>query len=762
MRGGLGRILLTAFMLLAIVPLSVVSYLAIVRVQKDMRQAAMDNLALVATSKAEQLQSWLDARGYGLSALTDDPIFREAVRHGQWGDACRILEGLSWRDAGTMAFSLWSADGRTALCTLGDTVSIDVSRALSLTVSVVDEDNRPLAILAAYPYPRALGQAVHAGDVREGQRIRLMAFDELDPVSTADGFSLVLSHPPGDERWLESTPDDAAVWAVYKRGGGFYDDASGVPMMGAFGRLPGRQVALLVEESEEMVTAREDDLAAMLIGSTLAVALLTTVLAAVITRQLTGPIVRLTMSAVQIARGDLSQTVEIDRRDEIGILARAFNIMTAELRSVYSDLERKVAERTSQLTEANRQLRYQAMQLRLSAEVGRVATSILDLDVLLECVTQLILDSYAHVYYVDYVAVLLGDEFGEWVERQVWSGRDAGCGVSLVAIGDDCPVGQTAADGLLRTFGFDNDAVEVAVPLRIGSRVIGVLDLYCSRRDTLSEDDVSVLQSLGDQISVAIENARIYAIEREAVERLSRLDHMRLASLGVGSRELATELNTIIGFSRLILKGADGPLTDLQHADLTAIYKSGYRLLGLIDNVITLSELEGGVIEPERQAVDLEALLEEVLTAAKQRLVEANLTWHRATPLPLLCGDVSLLRQAFLGLITAVAEQATQDNVAVRAYVDQDRADRVCVCIGNGDARQEKETADGILDVVWNQDMEEMSVGLALARQVVALHSGEMRLGFDVEKGLNGVVLLPVPEGWEANSSRLQEGLLDG
>ena len=128
--------------------------------------------------------------------------------------------------------------------------------------------------------------------------------------------------------------------------------------------------------------AREDDLAAMLIGSTLAVALLTAVLAAVITRQLTRPIVRLTMSAVKIAGGDLEQTVELNRRDEIGILARAFNIMTAELRSLYASLEQKVDERTQQLTDVNRELRYKAMQLRLSAEVGRVATSIIDPDLL--------------------------------------------------------------------------------------------------------------------------------------------------------------------------------------------------------------------------------------------------------------------------------------------------------------------------------------------------------------------------------------------
>lgn len=46
------------------------------------------------------------------------------------------------------------------------------------------------------------------------------------------------------------------------------------------------------------------------------------------------------------------------------------------------------------------------------------------------------------------------------------------------------------------------------------------------------------------------------------------------------SHELRTPLNSIIGFSRVILKGIDGPVTDLMQQDLTAIYNSGQHLLG--------------------------------------------------------------------------------------------------------------------------------------------------------------------------------------
>jgi signal transduction histidine kinase len=552
---------------------------------------------------------------------------------------------------------------------------------------------------------------------------RLSPLFPLDEGTAAEaGYSRTVDTPSGDGR-----------------GGGFYGAAPGRSVVAAYQWLPEWQVTLWAEQPREAVLAREDDLAAMLIGSTLAVALLTAVLAAVITRQLTQPIVRLTRSAVKIAGGDLEQTVELDRRDEIGILAQAFNVMTTELRSLYTRLEQKVAERTQQLTDANRELRYKAMQLRLSAEVGRVATSILDPDLLLRRVTELVLETYAHVYDVYYVAILLQDEFGERIERQACSGQGGESEVLLAAIGDETLIGQAAADGVLRSQELVAGSVQMVIPLRIGSRVIGGLDLHCARRDVLGADDVAVLQSLGDQISVAIENERVYAIEREAVQRLSRLDDLRLASLGVGSRELATELNTIIGFSRLILKEADGPLSEMQRADLVAIYKSGYKLLGLIDNVITLSALEGGTAEPARQNVDLSSLLSEVLTTAQQRLADVSIEWQEEKALLLLRGDAHLLRQAFLSLITAAAELIPQDRIAVTVLVEESDPTQVIVHIGSRDLQcmRSGETPSGA-------EIEEMGVGLALAKEVVRLHQGELDFGFDVECGLSGIVRLPL------------------
>jgi len=730
MRGGLGRILLTAFMLLAIVPLSVISYLAIRRVQADIRDSALESLSHAAASVGAQLQSWVAMQQYRLALSLQDSALINAVEGGRWDLVCTLLAACA-PDCELSAFSVGS-EAPVEACPMSGGNGPELLSAPTVTASVTAKDGRALGIVVASVDLSAFRQVASVPTELADARVFAISRDGA-------AFSL-LPGGGGAPTWRQV--DDSVNPAHGQAGGGFVANASGETVGAAYHWLPGRELGVWVERPEAAIRAKEDDFAAMLIGGTLAVALLTAVLAAVTTRQLTQPIVSLTMSAVRIAGGDLTQTVDLDRRDEIGILARAFNVMTAELRSLYEGLEQKVAVRTRQLVEANLELRYKAMQLKLSAEVGRIATSILDLELLLHRVTNLVQETYAHVYDVQYVSIWLQDEFGKRLERQAFSGHTLDIERSAITAGSDSILGQTAEDSLLRIDDSEASGTRAVIPLRIGDRTIGALDLRCAQRGALGSDDIEALQSLGDQVSVAIENARLYSAERDAVERLSRLDDLRLASLSTGSRELATELNTIIGFSRLILKGIDGPLTDLQRSDLSAIYRSGYRLLGLIDNVITLSELEGGSLELDRRPVDVDALLSDVLRTAASRLPDVVVDYRAQRTLPVVHADSSLLRQAFVGLVMAVADQPLRELVQLHAYVERHVDGGLRVEIG-GTGRSEHPvpaTPDP------GQSAEEIGIGVALARHVVALHGGTLDLELHPTRGLHCRVELPLGE----------------
>ena len=84
----------------------------------------------------------------------------------------------------------------------------------------------------------------------------------------------------------------------------------------------------------------------------------------------------------------------------------------------------------------------------------------------------------------------------------------------------------------------------------------------------LLPDDLSVLQILADQVAIAIDNARSYELAQQAVKEMRELDRVKTQFLANMSHELRTPLNSIIGFSRVILKGIDGPISDVQRQDI--------------------------------------------------------------------------------------------------------------------------------------------------------------------------------------------------
>jgi GAF domain-containing protein len=89
---------------------------------------------------------------------------------------------------------------------------------------------------------------------------------------------------------------------------------------------------------------------------------------------------------------------------------------------------------------------------------------------------------------------------------------------------------------------------EAGIPLQIGDRVIGALDVQSNQLDAFTQDDISVLQILADQIAVAVDNAKAYELSVQAVEEMRNADQVKSQFLANMSHELRTPLNSIIGF----------------------------------------------------------------------------------------------------------------------------------------------------------------------------------------------------------------------
>jgi GAF domain-containing protein/HAMP domain-containing protein len=265
-----------------------------------------------------------------------------------------------------------------------------------------------------------------------------------------------------------------------------------------------------------------------------AISILLLLLGVIWTNRLVNPIRNLATAAQKIGAGQLEVQVPVNSNDEIGLLADTLNDMTSQLRSSFSELEQRVAERTGLLE-------HRSLQLETAAEVARDIILSPDLESMLQSAVNLISDRFG--YYN--VGIFLVDEMNEYAHLRAASGelgsRLLGEQIKL-RVGEQGLVGYVTRSGESRLAAdVEADAAyvptpllpdtrsEVALPLRVGERVIGALDVQSTQEAAFGQDDVMVLQILADQLAIAIENIRLVSRLQATLQEVSVLYQEQLS-----------------------------------------------------------------------------------------------------------------------------------------------------------------------------------------------------------------------------------------
>jgi GAF domain-containing protein/HAMP domain-containing protein len=259
-----------------------------------------------------------------------------------------------------------------------------------------------------------------------------------------------------------------------------------------------------------------------------------------LTHRITKPITLLTGLAERITAGDLWVQAP-EGGDEIGLLARALNVMTSELRRTLSGMEQNIAERTAELASVSEQMKKRATHLQTIAEVAHAIASVQEPDDLLQQITSRISERFGFYH----VGIFLIDEAGEWA---VLRAANSEGGQRMLARGHRLRVGQEGIVGYVTGRGearvalevgkeaiyFDNPDLpytrsELALPLKVGDRVFGALDVQSMEQAAFQEEEVTLLNILADQVAIAIENSRLFSETRSALSELQTL-HRRYLS----------------------------------------------------------------------------------------------------------------------------------------------------------------------------------------------------------------------------------------
>jgi GAF domain-containing protein/HAMP domain-containing protein len=286
---------------------------------------------------------------------------------------------------------------------------------------------------------------------------------------------------------------------------------------------------VITSETESELLGPVDRLGSYISGL-LALSLLVALLAILIlARRVTTPIQALLDGTERIRKGELTVPINVTTNDEIGTLASAFNNMTDQLREVIGSLEQKVTERTQDLEQ-------RALQLQTASEIAQEAVSTHELDTLLDRSVNLIQERFSF-YHVSFYSP---DEQQQYAVLRAGSGEVGKLMVQRgyrVRIGDVGNISHVAGTGELRVINdvktdftyvkhplLPDTACAAALPMKVGGRIIGVLDVESQRFNAFTKDNIAVLQTLADQLAVAIENARLLEELRSSLRETRTLN----------------------------------------------------------------------------------------------------------------------------------------------------------------------------------------------------------------------------------------------
>jgi signal transduction histidine kinase len=201
---------------------------------------------------------------------------------------------------------------------------------------------------------------------------------------------------------------------------------------------------------------------------------------------------------------------------------------------------------------------------------------------------------------------------GETLEEAVYPGS----GVAVRAATGRAPVLIEGVSALEMHFASELGAhSEMAAPMIIGDRVIGVIHVRASSAGALRGTDLEVLTRLADQVALVAFHAQLHAERAETVARLRELAELKSDFVAIASHELRTPLTGIRGFASLLMDNFDALSLDEVREYLTIIDGQSQRLVRLVEDLLVVSRLEGGRLRLKVEEVELRPFLQNLVAS---------------------------------------------------------------------------------------------------------------------------------------------------
>lgn len=363
---------------------------------------------------------------------------------------------------------------------------------------------------------------------------------------------------------------------------------------------------------------------------------------------------------------------------------------------VFLDLnhqQQRLQTLVNELNAANTALSQRAVQLETSAQVSHQITSLLDLDSLLPQVVDLIQSRFNYffvgVWLVDlHQATLYAGSHQRG--KQAFNHKikvlqdEEQYIVSRVCRSKKVQISEQICneDIFSPTLFVPESCSEVGLPLVFGPKLLGVLHIQ-REHHTFNAEEITVLQTLADQIAIAIRNAQLYSgLEDEvkartseleqAYRQLEMLDRNKSEFIQVVSHELRTPLTLIKGFSQLLFADAQAKNDDMFCQEVAGIVSGADRMQDIVNSMLDMVKIDSQTLSLVPQMLSIAEVIETLSVNLETALTsrQLNLSINKLDDLPEIEADLEAVHKLFNHLLTnAIKYTPDGGNITVSGQV---------------------------------------------------------------------------------------------
>jgi len=298
------------------------------------------------------------------------------------------------------------------------------------------------------------------------------------------------------------------------------------------------------------------------------------------------------------------------------------------------------------------------------------------------------------------------------------------------------------------------DPAATDIPVLYRGESIGDLRVWLRPGTGFSPDDLSMLQTLADEIAVAIENARLYENLQRQMAMLEQtqfqlMQSAKLATIGELAAFVAHEINnpltSVLGYASLIL--SETPPDDSKRGDLEVIEKEALRARAIVRDLLGYARQTDSAMEQTRINEALESVLPLIRRRAEAQHVSITANFDPSVP-PIL-GDVNQLKQVFINILNNAIDAMPTGGVvevSTREVRGNGTGPQVEIAFQDGGVGIPEDKLERIFDPFFTtkEDGKGTGLGLPISKRIVERHGGSISVKSVVGAGTRFTVALPV------------------